>query len=168
MRHFVPLFVVGAGMWLLVTTPLQAAQDEFWLCHRQDGSEIYTNDPASLQDCKHYTPASKLTPAQKPDQEPRSPSMKSESRKFYERSPVKGRPPEEKPRPKGHMAFETFRMLSTGMTEAEVLVRAGSPKYIFHVFQNTYHWVYTQEDWLVEITIAGGRVANIAWYRPRP
>ena len=68
----------------------------------------------------------------------------------------------------GEIDFEKFRMLSTGMTQAEILTRAGNPKHIFRIGHNIQQWVYTDEDWLIEITFTGGRVANIDSYRPRP
>ena len=99
----------------------------------------------------------------------RPPSEGSQPHQYYEKSVAKERRSEDKPKPKGELEFEKFRMLSTGMTEAEVLTRTGNPKHIFRYGNNVQHWVYTTEDeWLIEITFTSGRVANIDWYRPRP
>ena len=68
----------------------------------------------------------------------------------------------------GEISFETYRMLSTGTTEAEILTRAGPPKYTFRIARGTWVWVYLNDEWLVEVTFSGGRVANISRYRPRP
>ena len=164
MRNFT--LIVVAGAWLLGASPAQAAE-QLWLCHQQDGSAIYTTDPGALKNCKQYTPPSGITSA--PEREKDSPSAQDQPRKSYEKAPAKERRSEDKPKPKGELEFEKFRMLSTGMTEAEILARAGSPKHVFRFGRNVEHWVYAAEDeWLIEITFTGGRVANIDWYRPRP
>nr|MBI3612926.1 hypothetical protein [Nitrospirota bacterium] len=65
----------------------------------------------------------------------------------------------------GEVLFETLRMLSTGMTKAEVLSRAGSPR---HSFKNrgTQRWVYASSDrWIVEIVFSGNNVIAIDWSR---
>jgi len=163
MNKFTPSIIIVASAGLLASAPSQAAE-QLWLCHQQDGSAIYTTDPSTLKDCKQYQPPSAITPAPEPDQGPN----KSQTGKTYEKASAKERHSEEKPKPKGDVDFETFRMLSTGMTEAEILTRAGNPKHIFRIGYNVQRWVYTEADWLIEITFTGGRVANIDWYRPRP
>jgi len=99
-------------------------------------------------------------------------------------SPAKTRPTrveeprEANPSAKGYIDFETFRMLSTGMTEGEVLGRAGAP---WHVYALTCdlsvlagvscprRWVYTMDnEWMVEITFFRGQVININHFRTRP
>ena len=155
---------VTAG--LLWATPSHAAEDQFWLCHRPDGSEVYTSDPSALPNCKQYTPPAVITPAPEPDQDR---AARDQPRKYYERAPARERRQEEKPKLKGEIGFEKFRMLDTGMTEAEILARAGSPKHIFRFGRNIERWVYTTPDeWLIEVTFLSGRVSNIDWYRPRP
>jgi hypothetical protein len=65
----------------------------------------------------------------------------------------------------GEMTFEALRMLSTGMTKAEVLSRAGSPR---HSFKNrgTQRWIYAAPDhWIVEVMFSGNNVININWSR---
>ncbi|MBI3809835.1 MAG: hypothetical protein HY284_05175 [Nitrospirae bacterium] len=158
--------IVTVSVWLLWAAPAQAAE-QLWLCHQQDGSEIYTTDPSALKNCKQYTPPSGLTTAPELDRD-RRPADEDYPRKSYKKAPAGERHSEEKPKPKGDVDFETFRMLSTGMTEAEILTRAGSPKYIFRIGYNVQRWVYTEAEWLIEVTFTGGRVANIDWYRPRP
>ena len=64
------------------------------------------------------------------------------------------------------VSFEVLRMLSTGMTKAEVIGRAGPP---WHAFQHgrSSTWVYSTTDrWIVELAFGGGRVATINWTRP--
>jgi len=63
------------------------------------------------------------------------------------------------------MSFETLRMLSTGMTKAEVLSRAGSPRHRF-TNRGTQRWVYTtSERWIVEVVFSGNNVIEINWSR---
>ncbi len=61
--------------------------------------------------------------------------------------------------------FETLRMLSTGMTKAEVLSRAGSPRHRF-TNRGTQSWIYSASDrWIVEIVFSGNNVIAINWSR---
>ena len=157
------LVVLSAG--LLFSPPSQAAE-QLWLCHQQDGSEIYTTDPGALKDCKQYTPPAGITQAPDLDKDR---TFRDQPRKSYEKSPARERRSEDRPKPKGEIDFEKFRMLDTGMTEAEIITRVGSPKHVFRFGRNIERWVYTTPDeWLVEVTFLSGRAANIDWYRPRP
>jgi len=83
--------------------------------------------------------------------------------------------------PVGEMPFETYRMLSVGMTEAEVLGRAGLPQttligssysfgspYPFWPVFGANRFVYSSGDWIVELTFGGGRVVSINQTRLRP
>jgi len=66
------------------------------------------------------------------------------------------------------MSFEVLRMLSTGMSKAEVLSRAGPPSYTFRN-GGMQKWMYRASDgWHVEINFAGNNVAAIEWTRARP
>ena len=68
----------------------------------------------------------------------------------------------------GEISFETYRMLSTGTSEAEILTRAGQPRYTFRIARGTWVWVYLNNEWLVEVTFSGGTVASIKRYSPKP
>jgi hypothetical protein len=64
------------------------------------------------------------------------------------------------------MSFEVLRMLSTGMTKAEVVSRAGPPQHTFQRGRSST-WVYSTTDhWIVELAFGGGRVSAINWTRP--
>ena len=156
---------VTAG--LLWAAPSQAAEP-LWLCKQQDGSTIYTTN-LTYSGCKEFTPSSGgLTTMPEPGQG-RPPSEESQPHQYYEKHPARERQSEDKPKPKGEIDFEKFRMLDTGMTQAEILTRVGNPKHVFRFGRNIERWVYTTEDeWLIEITFTSGRVANIDRYRPRP
>jgi hypothetical protein len=70
-----------------------------------------------------------------------------------------------KERAAGDVSFETLRMLSTGMTKAEVLSRAGHPR---HEFRNrgTQRWIYaTTERWIAEVVFSGNNVIAVNWSR---
>lgn len=90
-------------------------------------------------------------------------------------------PPIEMLAPVGEIPFETYRMLSVGMTEAEVLGRAGLPQTTYigsaYSFGSPYpfwpvfganRFVYSSGDWIVELTFGGGRVISINQTRLRP
>jgi len=161
------LSLVTVGLWLLGASPAWAA-DQLWLCQQHDGSTMYTTNPTySSENCKEFTPPSGgLTKMPEPDQG-RQPSEQGQPHKYYEKSAVTERSREEKPKPKGELEFEKYRMLDTGMTEAQVLTLAGNPKHVFRFGRNIERWVYAEADWLIEITFTSGRVANIDWYRPK-
>jgi outer membrane protein assembly factor BamE (lipoprotein component of BamABCDE complex) len=160
------LSLVTVGLWLLGASPVRAA-DQLWLCQQHDGSALYTTNPTPSENCKEFTPSSGgLTTMPESDQG-RQPSEKSQPHKYFEKSAVKERTQEEKPKPQGELEFEKYRMLDTGMTEAQVLTLAGNPKHVFRFGRNIERWVYTEADWLIEITFTSGSVANINWYRPK-
>ena len=75
----------------------------------------------------------------------------------------------EHPKSKGsakEMSFEVLRMLSTGMTKAEVMSRAGAPQHTLQQGRSST-WVYSTTDhWIVELAFGGGRVSVINWSRP--
>ena len=155
----------GATVGLLWAVSVHAAEGELWLCRGQDGSEIYSNGQGG-QGCKPYEPAAKLVVMSDRGSSP-SDHQRPVTTSYVPPPDTEKRHAPEKSRP-GEIDFEKFRMLSTGMTQAEILTRAGSPKYIFPFGRNIQRWVYTESDWLIEITFTSGRVANIDSYRPRP
>ena len=96
-------------------------------------------------------------------------------------SPPPTPPPVQMLAPVGEIPFETYRMLSVGMTEAEVLGRAGLPQTTYigsaYPFNSPYpfwpifganRFVYSSGDWIVELTFGGGRVLSINQTRLRP
>jgi hypothetical protein len=61
------------------------------------------------------------------------------------------------------VSFEVLRMLSTGMSKAEVLSRVGSPRHRFKD-RGTQRWVYPAPDhWIVEVVFSGNTVIEIKW-----
>jgi hypothetical protein len=88
----------------------------------------------------------------------RSPSRFHAPYSRHERTKAKGNSKE--------LSFEVLRMLSTGMTQSEVLSHAGPPQHKFQRSRSSA-WVYTTADhWIVELTFGGGRVSAINWSRP--
>lgn len=161
------LSLVVVSAWLIATAPAQA-DEPLWLCHQQDGSAIYTTNPA-YPGCKEFTPSAGGHTTRPEPGQGRPPSEESQPHKYYEKHPANERRSEDKPKPRGEIDFEKFRMLDTGMTEAEIITRVGNPKHVFRFGRNIERWVYTTPDeWLIEITFLSGRAANIDWYRPRP
>ncbi len=134
------------GLELIAPAPLQAEPEEFWLCTQQGGKETYTNRKEASSRPAEPVPAV--------NEYPGSPGIDRHD------PPTRRLP--------GEISFETYRMLSTGTTEAEILTRAGQPRYTFRIALGTWVWVYLNDEWLVEVTFSGGRVANISRYLPKP
>jgi hypothetical protein len=79
-------------------------------------------------------------------------------------------------RSRGKIDYEQFRLLSTGMTEKEVLTVAGEParKFIGYTCDQVQRtrgagswqcWIYEYGDWVVEVLIESGRVQSVVNYR---
>jgi len=164
MRRIVLAGMLMMGLWLLAPAPLQAEPEEFWLCKQPGGEDTYTNRNEG-RDCKKYEPKAKLSIKSK---ETGSPTEPVPAVHGYPVSPGIDRHDPPVRRLPGEISFETYRMLSTGTTEAEILTRAGQPRYTFRIARGTWVWVYLNDEWLVEVTFSGGRVANISRYRPKP
>src|SRR5438105_14058367 len=113
-----------AIFFLLVVLPA-AASAEMWLCSLPTGDAIYTNIPKDYQGCTAFEPKSELGMFST-NRVPLPPRLE-EFRLPLESKPA---PRAEEAFPSGEMPFETFRMLSIGMNEAEVIARAGPPTYI--------------------------------------
>lgn len=65
------------------------------------------------------------------------------------------------------MAFDVYIRLQTGMSEAELLLRAGKPdqesvESVRHDIVKTYYYLPTSANpWLTAITLRGGRIFNL-------
>jgi len=191
------------GLSLLVTflsvalLPLPAsAEPELWVCKRADGSAIYTNHTKGVTGCTTHPLRAELgymkrteapAPAQK--EEPTPPASQAQAAgppiniNVIVTAPPPAPPPQriEVQPPSGEIPFEVVRMLSVGMSEAEILRRAGLPQTTLigggYSFGSPYsswpifganRFVYSSGDWLVELTFTGGRVMSINQNRVRP
>ncbi len=172
------------------------AEPELWACTRADGSTMFTNQATTQAGCRAYTVRSELgylkraaePAAVKPDA-PKPPESKAPAQPALPPitinivvSPPPSPPPRMESGPAvGEIPFEVARMLSTGMTEAEVLRRAGYPQttmigssysfgfpYSFWPIFGANRFVYSSGDWIVELTFGGGRVVSINETRIRP
>ncbi len=180
---------------LLLALPA-AAEPELWTCTRADGSTMFTDHVSTQAGCRAYTVRSELgffkraaEPPEVRQEAPTPPEPKAQAQSALPPitiniviSPPSPRPPESDTlAPVGEIPFETYRMLSVGMTEAEVLGRAGLPQttligsayafgspYPFWPIFGANRFVYSSGDWIVEITFGGGRVASINQTRLRP
>jgi hypothetical protein len=181
------LLIVLASTLLL---PLPAsAESELWTCPRADGSTLFTDHVQTQAGCSPYTVRSELgyfkrtaePPAVK-QEAPTPPGPRAQAQPALPSITVNIviSPPPPTPRVID-IPFETYRMLSVGMTEAEVLGRAGLPQTTYigsaYSFGSPYRvwpifganqFVYSSGDWIVEITFGGGRVASIRQTRLRP
>src|SRR5712691_82814 len=176
-RAGIPLFVAFFSALLL---PLPAsAESELWTCNRVDGSIMFTNKSQDLTGCSQYRLRTEVRffkgtgqpekHVPKPTAAPQEPTAPPTPPAIEMLAPV------------GEIPFETYRMLSVGMTEAEVLGRAGLPQTTYigsaYPFNSPYpfwpifganRFVYSSGDWIVELTFSGGRVLSINQTRLRP
>lgn len=185
--------LIAAGMVLLYGVPAGA---ETLSCKQPDGSEIITNAPTGGV-CKPYV--SEGTMNYLPDLELQRRRMlkPGERAKEIEQAPQKLREAKEAlrdldaggdgtggrgsrgsattiplsgQRQPGQLTFEQFRILSTGMTEGQVLAKVGSPASQFTTScVLTYRtvtcptiWTYLLGDgWTADLTFSAGRLVDI-------
>jgi hypothetical protein len=192
-RAGLPLLIVFFSALLL---PVSAsAQAELWACTRADGSTMFTDHVPTQAGCSAYTVRSELgyfkraaEPPAVREEAPTPPEPKVQAQPSLPPitiniviSPPPTPPPIQTLAPVGEIPFETYRMLSVGMTEAEVLGRAGLPQttligssysfgspYPFWPIFGANRFVYSNGDWIVELTFGGGRVISIRQTRLRP
>lgn len=177
--------------------PLPAsAEPELWACQRADGSTMYMNHTKGATGCGGYSlrselgyvkrteaPAPAKTEEAKPPEAPAHATGQPITINIIVNAPPPAPPPQpiEVQPPVGEIPFEVVRMLSVGMTEAEILRRAGLPQATLiggsYSFGAPYpvwpifganRFVYSSGDWLVELTFTGGRVLSINQTRVRP
>jgi hypothetical protein len=191
-----PIFLgaVPAFTALLLLNGLALAEPEAMICNRADGTEVYTNKTKGMTGCHEYTIRSELgyvkrvveeKPQEKEDHKPVPVQAQAGMQPIQIiinniSNPTPPPPRIEVGEPIGEIPFEISRMLSVGMTEAEVLRRAGQPQTTLigsYSFGSPYpvwpifganRYVYSSGDWVVELTFGGGRVISINQFRPRP
>ena len=164
---------VWLAIFSLIVLPSEAPA-EMWLCSLPTDSAIYTNIPKDYQDCAAFEPKSELGMFST-NVVPTSPRLEG----FELPLESKPAPRADEASPSREMPFEIFRMLSIGMTEAEVIARAGPPTYISSLplaggfgliapVSNALRYNYLG-DWIVVVTFdLSGRVINLERFRPRP
>lgn len=179
---------------LLLVDNLAFAEPEVMTCKRADGTEVYTNKTKGMTGCNEYRIRSELgyvkrvveeKPQEKDDRKPVPVPPQAGMQPIQIiinniSNPTPPPPKIEVGAPIGEIPFEISRMLSVGMTEAEVLRRAGQPQTTLigsYSFGSPYpvwpifganRYVYSSGDWVVELTFGGGRVMSINQFRPRP
>jgi hypothetical protein len=166
-------------VWLvifsLVVLP-SAASSEMWVCSLATDSPIYTNITKGYQDCVAFEPKSELGMFST-NVVPTLPRLE-EFRPLLEPTPASLPPKAEEALPYREMPFEVFRMLSLGMSEAEILKRAGQPSYVVPNTTGAFGLLapissaaryYYLGDWIVTVTFdLSGRVINLDRSRPSP
>jgi hypothetical protein len=143
------LLLVSSAVW--IGSVSAATQDALWRCIDQNGIEIFTNKTQGFKDCQKYDVKAETL-------EVRPLSTHSDAEVTLKPNPVI---PEERravePAATGLIDFATMNRLALGMTEAEVLSIAGSPK-----SKLTDAWVYAMADAsIVEIRFGTGRIVEI-------
>jgi len=158
------MLVAGCSLWLLGIEPLHA---EVLRCVGLDGATVYTNATGGLSGCVPYESRSELGfVSGRGLAEGLSARTVRDAKKevVYGADPAKSASSGTRALPK-EVSFETFRMLSTGMSKAEVLRIAGHPRHEFKS-KGTQRWVYDATDrWIVEIVFSGNKATAIEWSR---
>ena len=143
------LLLTSSAVW--IGSASAATQDELWRCVDQNGTEIFSNKPQAFKDCQKYDLKAETL-------EVRPSSKHSDAEVTLKPNPVIA---EERrsiePAATGLIDFATVNRLALGMTEAEVLSIAGSPK-----SKLTDAWVYAMANAsIVEIRFGTGRIVEI-------
>ena len=147
MRTFL-LLLASSAIWI---GSAAAATQELWRCMDQNGIEIFTNKPQAFKDCQKYEVKAETSVV-------RSLSKHSDAEVKVTPNPIIA---EERravePAGTGLIDFATVNRLALGMTEAEVLSIAGSPK-----SKLTDAWLYAMADAsIVELRFGTGRIVEI-------
>src|SRR2546428_13998364 len=154
-RAGIPLFVAFFSALLL---PLPAsAESELWTCNRVDGSIMFTKKSQGLTGCSQYRLRTELglfkgtveakQEVPKPTAAPQAPTAPSSTLPITINIIISTPPP--MPPAIGMLAtvgqipFETYLMLSVGMTEAEGPGRAGLPQTTYNGRACPLHPPYT-------------------------
>jgi hypothetical protein len=188
-RVGIPL-LVGCLSAVLFPLSVTAAETELWSCTKADGTTTFTNKTKDLSGCGAYALRSELgyvkRAVEEKKEEPKPLESKTQAAlppiniNIMVSAPPPPAPPVIETAPAGEIPFEVVRMLSVGMTEAEILRRAGLPQATLigsHSFSSPYpfwpifganRFVYSSGDWIVELTFTGGRVFSINEVRVRP
>ena len=167
---------VSSGIFFLLVVLPTAASAEMWLCSLPTGGTIYTNLPKDYQDCAAFEPKSELGMFST-NVVPTSPRLE-EFRPPLEPMPASLPPKAEEAPLYREMPFEVYRMLNLGMSEAEILMRAGPPSYVVPNTTGAFGLLapissasryYYLGDWIVTVTFdLSGRVINLDRSRPSP
>jgi len=170
-----PLFIALAGL-LSSVSAVYAAEIYRWVDERgvtQYSEKPPANRPAKVIDGR---PAAASVDADGKIIEPRKPAAPPPSSATPASVPPGPIQPGVAPPPPGPIAsdkpvrgmdFSTFIYLQRGMTEGEVLLRAGKPdhesveNFRNYVVKSLYYYPTTSNPFITVITLRGGRVADI-------
>jgi len=165
---------LALGFWVIY---LPTADAESWRCLQKNGATVFTDRPKDLRGCEPYNSPSSVIPSGTPvipsgtqrDTAPLRPSDEFSS-------PEVAYPLTDFSSP-ARVETETFRGVVVGMTESEVLGLAGYPNDRYRLPCGSdgstssfcpKRWVYADGDqWIVELTLDTGKVAEIKNYRRR-
>lgn len=163
MKRFIGIIEIGMLLLAGVAPTPQAAEIYRWVDERgvtQYGEKPPANRPAKAVDGRPAAASvdadGKLVEAPKPA--PRPPSVAAPP------PPVAAVPADV---PVRGMEFSTFIYLQRGMSEGEVLLRAGKPdfesieNFRHYVVKSLYYYPTIANPYITVVTVRGGRVANI-------
>lgn len=154
-------WLMALGIALLGLTPLHAAQTYKWTDERgviTYGEKPPAGRPAVLVDTQPGgTLESGAIRQVRPDAEPR----KTEGQAAVTPAPAAA------PTPVRGMDFSIFIQLQTGMSEGELMLRAGKPdhesveNFRHNVVKSFYYYPTVANPYITLITLSGGRITNL-------
>ena len=160
---------LALGFWLIY---LPTADAESWRCLQKDGAAVFTDRPKDLSRCEPYSYPSSVIPSG--SQKNTAPLRPSDE--FLSGARLAPYSLTDLSTP-ARVEAETFRGVVVGMTESEVLGLAGYPNDRYRLPCGSdgstssfcpKRWVYADGDqWIVELTLDTGKVAEIKNIRRR-
>ncbi len=150
--------LIALGIAVLVSNPLPAAQTYKWVDER--GVTNYGEKPPANRPAKavEMQPGGII--------ESGSLQQKKDETQLLQRAQAPA-VPQPAPAPVRGMDFDTFIRLQTGMSEGELIQRAGKPdfesveNFRHNVVKSLYYYPTTSNPYITTVTLNGGRITNI-------
>jgi hypothetical protein len=170
LKHGIPI----VAMMLAIPSAFGAGLS---VCTLADGQKVYTNKDQGAGNCDPYEPRSTLGYLYRSGGPPLpfiEASVPDRGDRMIPPTQANGEVPALR-----DMPFEVFRMLAIGMSDADVLSRAGPPSYIANIPNNGGFGLlaptlsalryYYMGDWVVIVSFdPSGHISNLERFRPRP
>ena len=154
--------LIALGIAVLVSNPLPAAQTYKWVDERgvtNYGEKPPANRPAKAVEMQPGGIIESGSLQQKKDEAQLL--QRTQAPAVLQPAPAPG------PAPVRGMDFDTFIRLQTGMSEGELIQRAGKPdfesveNFRHNVVKSLYYYPTTSNPYITTVTLNGGRITNI-------
>lgn len=154
--------LIALGIAVLVSNPLPAAQTYKWVDERgvtNYGEKPPANRPAKAVEMQPGGIIESGSLQQKKDEAQLL--QRAQAPAVLQPAPAPG------PAPVRGMDFDTFIRLQTGMSEGELIQRAGKPdfesveNFRHNVVKSLYYYPTTSNPYITTVTLNGGRITNI-------